>query len=248
MKIDRQHIINHSNYLVIWIEQLVRNNRKKGVIFGISGGIDSALVAVLARKAFPNNHLGVILPTRDMKENRADIAELVEKYSIKTKEIDLQESFENLKSTLNLKSELAISNIQPRLRMTVLYALAQELDYLVVGTGNFSEIFLGYFTKYGDGGVDMLPLAKLTKSDVYTVAKTIGIPEKFIQKKPSANLWENQTDEEDLGFSYQDLEKYLKKPDSVSKEIAKKIELLHEKSEHKREPIPTPDVRLEEKL
>lgn len=216
------------------------------MIFGISGGIDSALVAVLAQKAFPEDHLGVILPILEMEEDRADIADLAKKFAIKTKEINLQEGFENIKSSLNLKNKLAISNIQPRLRMTILYALAQELDYLVLGTDNFSEIFLGYFTKYGDGGVDLLPIANLTKMQVFTIAKILGIPKKFILKKPSANLWENQSDEAELGFSYQDLENYLENPHLVTKDVAQKIENLHKKSRHKRDPIPKPMRKLGE--
>ncbi|AAV27587.1 NAD(+) synthetase [Mesomycoplasma hyopneumoniae] len=244
--INKQDLINYFNYLIEWIRQEVKKAQKKGVIFGLSGGVDSALVAVLANKAFPDSHLGLIMPIRDMITDMVDIDLLVKKFGIKNKEINLKPAFENLKKCFNLKNKLANSNIQPRLRMTSLYAFAQEFDYLVLGTDNFSEMYLGYFTKYGDGGVDLLPIVNLTKVQVWKMAAEIGIPESIIKKKPSANLWENQTDENEMGFSYGDLDLFMENPNLVSKEIAAKITKLHEISSHKRDQIPRPLKKLGE--
>lgn len=242
----KQNLKNYFDYLVDWIRQEVKKANKKGVIFGISGGIDSALVAVLAQKAFPESHLGLIMPIRDMESDKVDISELVEKFNLKTKEIDLKIAFETLKNVFNLENHLANSNIQPRLRMISLYAFAQEFDYLVLGTDNFSEMYLGYFTKYGDGGVDLLPIVNLTKMQVYEIAAEIGIPESIIKKKPTANLWDNQSDEDEMGFSYKELDLFFQNPNLVAKEVAKKITNLHNSSKHKRDVIPQPLKKLGE--
>ncbi|MBG0730886.1 NAD(+) synthase [Mycoplasma sp. 'Moose RK'] len=242
--VEKLELIKYFDYLVDWIKQETQKAQKKGVIFGLSGGVDSALVATLAQKAFPENHLAVIMPIIDMQKNLNDIDLLIKKFAIKNKKIALDSTFNSLKSELNLGNKLAVSNIQPRLRMTTLYALAQELDYLVLGTDNYSEMFLGYFTKYGDGGADLLPIVNLTKMQVFAMAKAIGIPDEIIRKKPSANLWEDQSDEDELGFGYQDLEFYFENPNQVDKKIVQKIVNLHTLSNHKRLPIPKPEKKL----
>ncbi|VEU71359.1 NAD+ synthetase [Mesomycoplasma ovipneumoniae] len=237
-------INNYINYLIEWIRQEVQKANKKGVIFGISGGVDSALVAFLGKKAFPNSHLGLIMPIRDMSSDKNDIDQLVKKFEIATKEINLSSTFQNLKDLFSLKNQLANYNIQPRLRMISLYAFAQELDYLVLGTDNFSEMYLGYFTKYGDGGVDLLPIVNLTKMQVYQISEQIGIPDSIIQKSPSANLWDNQKDEDELGFTYKDLDLFFTDPNLVSDQVREKIEKIHNLSAHKRNPVPRPAKKL----
>jgi NAD+ synthase len=134
-----------------------------------------------------------------------------------------------------------LANVKPRLRMTTLYFVANALNYLVVGTGNRSELTIGYFTKYGDGGVDLLPLATLLKSEVRAMAKELGVPDSIIEKAPSAGLWLGQADEDEMGFTYAELENYLTNgPETVSPALAMRIERLVRGSDHKRSPIPTP--------
>src|SRR5690606_5628013 len=105
--------------------------------------------------------------------------------------------------------DMAVANLKPRLRMTTVYYVANTRNYLVAGTGNRSELTIGYFTKYGDGGVDLLPIGRLLKAEVRELARELGIPERIITKAPSAGLWAGQTDEGEMGFTYAELERYL---------------------------------------
>jgi NAD+ synthase len=135
----------------------------------------------------------------------------------------------------DIKQQLPEANIKPRLRMTSLYFIANSLNYLVAGTGNRSEITLGYYTKYGDGGCDVLPIGALLKSEVRSLARELSVPMAIIEKAPSAGLWIGQTDEAEMGFSYDTLEKYLNEgPSSVPRETADRIEQLIRASGHKR--------------
>ena len=140
-------------------------------------------------------------------------------------------------------AKLALANVKPRLRMTALYFVANSLNYLVAGTGNRSELTIGYFTKYGDGAADVLPIGPLLKSEVQALARELEIPAPIIEKTPSAGLWLGQTDEHEMGFSYADLERYLTAgPDAVSPALAMRIERLVRSSEHKRALAPTPEL------
>ena len=126
--------------------------------------------------------------------------------------------------------------------MAALYFVANSLNYLVAGTGNRSELAIGYFTKYGDGGVDLLPLAKLVKSEVWALARELGVPPAIIDRAPTAGLWLGQTDEAEMGFGYGDLEQYLSGgPQAIAPALAMKIERLTRASEHKRQLPPVPD-------
>ncbi|MHC1587128.1 MAG: NAD(+) synthase, partial [Candidatus Syntropharchaeia archaeon] len=133
--------------------------------------------------------------------------------------------------------DLASANVKPRLRMTTLYYFANKMNYLVAGTGNKSELSIGYFTKYGDGGVDILPIGHLLKTEVRELAKKLGIPEKIIKKIPSAGLWEGQTDEGEIGMSYESLDRILSSINSIKegKEVERVKEMI-KKAKHKRKP------------
>ena len=227
------------DYLITWIKKKVNDSGAKGVILGLSGGIDSALVAALSKLAFPNNSLGIIMPINNMDHDLGDIDLLIKKIKIKTNTIDLELPFNILKEKLALEDEKSISNIKPRLRMTTLYSLAQERNYLVLGTGNKVEWELGYFTKYGDGGADIYPIINLLKFQVNDIAKILGVPLSIINKKPSAGLFEGQTDEDDLGFSYKDADNYFLKK-YVNDDIKAKINSFMIKSNHKRNNIIKP--------
>jgi NAD+ synthase len=161
---------------------------------------------------------------------------------------DLQRALDDLPSEMTAPariggdaSRVPMANIRSRLRMTTLYYLSNSLNYLVAGTGNRSELTIGYFTKHGDGGVDVLPIGHLFKSDVRQLARDLGIPQAIIDKPPSAGLWLGQTDEAEMGFAYADLENYLSRgPEGVSPALALRLERSIRASEHKRAMPPTP--------
>ncbi|MCE6090560.1 NAD(+) synthase [Mycoplasmopsis agalactiae] len=234
---DNEKVKIYTEYLVSWIKRRVKRAKAKGCVVGISGGIDSALVASLCAKAFPNNTLGLVMPIDSMNHDLEDISKLERAINLKFKTVLLDKSFVEVKKSLNNEVDnlLSISNIKPRLRMIALYAYAQQNNYLVMGTDNQDEYFIGYFTKHGDGGVDLLPISKLLKSEVRMMAKYLNVPESIINKKPSAGLWEGQSDEDELGFTYHELDSYLldDKVDIRLNSVAK-IERMHKYSMHKR--------------
>ncbi len=238
--------MKYSEYLVQWLQEEVKKANMDGVIVGLSGGVDSSVVAALAKKAFPKNSLGVYLPINNMGQDLIDAKELAKTISIETQLVDLTESYEAMKKAVGTKTRLATANIKPRLRMSALYALAQEKRYLVLGTDNAAEWILGYFTKYGDGGVDLLPIVHLTKGEVKDMAKELKLPEVVWTKKPTAALWEGQTDEEELGFSYDEVDKYLK-GEFVEEDILIKIKRQITITNHKRVPLPEPKSQKEYK-
>jgi len=226
--------------LCVWMEDKVTEAKAKGIVFGLSGGLDSAVVAVLSKRAFPQNTLAMIIPCYSLDTDINDALDIANKFNISYKIIDLSEIYDSFTSLLLDAKEgkdivkLAKANIKARLRMTTLYYLANKLNYLVVGTGNKSELMIGYFTKYGDGGADILPLGNLLKSQVRELAEYLGIPKKIIDKSPSAGLWEGQTDEKEIGISYEQLDKYLKTGKLNNKIIEKKIQDRITQSMHKR--------------
>jgi NAD+ synthase len=144
---------------------------------------------------------------------------------------------------VDIKQQMPEANIKPRLRMTSLYFIANSLNYLVAGTGNRSEAYLGYFTKYGDGGVDLLPIGGLLKGEVNAMARELGVPQPILDKAPTAGLWMGQTDEAEMGFSYDMLEAYITKGASaVPPNVAARIEQLRSSSDHKRATPPIPGL------
>ena len=168
-----------------------------------------------------------------------DAQMIIKHLDLTSQVVDLTKTFTQITKVLKVSSKSSLINIKPRLRMTTLYALAQELNYLVIGTDNADEWLLGYFTKYGDGGVDLLPIVHLTKNEVRKMAKSLNIPDKIINKVPSAGLFSGQTDEEELGFSYEMVDKYLKN-EPIPDDIKHKIIAQSNKTAHKREPILSP--------
>ena len=215
---------------------MLRKSGAKGVVFGNSGGKDSALVAALCSYA-TKNVLGVMMPCaskRNFGEDLEDAIKVAETYSVSTMTVDLTAVRSTLLDALGmpLEKNAALSNIAPRLRMTTLYAIGAEKGYLVAGTGNKSERYMGYFTKYGDGGCDFNPIADLTASEVFEFLAFLGAPEHVIRKAPSAGLFEGQTDEKEMGVTYKEIDGYLA-GESVSAEAEAIIKRYHAASLHK---------------
>jgi len=225
--------------LVLWIKDKVLAAGCKGVVVGMSGGLDSSVLAVLCQRAFPQNTLGVIILCHSQPEDKAHAQAVASKFSISTIEVVLDDIFSALLQTLPdckadpALSHLAQANLKVRLRMLTLYHITNQLGYMVAGSSNRSEISVGYFTKYGDGGVDIMPLGNLVKAQVRELARFLGIPQPIIDKPPSAGLWEGQTDEGEMGFSYAELDRYLLTGE-VSGKVKEKIESMIATSAHKR--------------
>ncbi len=220
--------------LVTWLREKVAEAKCKGVVFGLSGGVDSAVVAGLSKLAFPDSSLGLIMPCHSKVEDEIDARLLASSMDLKVEKVDLTRVYDTLLDEASAsENALAKSNIKPRLRMTTLYYYAQRNKYLVLGPSNKSEMYVGYFTKHGDSGCDLFVLADFTKDEVYNLARELKIPKKIIDKKPSAGLVSGQSDEEDLGFSYQVLDSYIK-GGQINPEDKVKIDKMHRQSEHKR--------------
>jgi len=223
--------------MVDWIRGKVGQAKAKGVVLGLSGGLDSSVVAAICAQALgPSGVLALILPCESEKEELAHAEEVAKKFGLKTELIDLTPIYEKLRQILPQADQIPLANIKPRLRMLTLYYYANQLNYLVVGTGNKCELKVGYFTKYGDGGADILPLGDLLKSEVRSLAKLVGIPDHIIDKVPTAGLWPGQTDEGEMGVAYAELEDFLlgyEKGQAPQGQKAEKIKSMMEKARHK---------------
>jgi len=244
--------------IVKFIRKTVESANARGVVIAISGGVDSTTTAFLCVKALGNEKVfGLILPERDVtrEEDINDALEVCKILGIEHKLIYINPMVDAFINNLDKGNNIAIANLKPRIRMIINYYYANTLNYLVAGTGNKSEIMTGYFTKYGDGGVDFLPIGDLYKTEVFELARYLGVPEKIIKKTPSAGLWVGQTDEEELGITYVKLDTILKalekgyKPEEIPKkfdvtdsEVKRVIELI-EVNRHKRETPPTVNLR-----
>jgi NAD+ synthase len=224
-------------HLTDWIKTEIDASGGAGAVFGLSGGVDSAVVAALALGAFPHQCLALIMPCHSDPQDAEDALLVAHHYGLATAHVDLAPVFDALIDQLGLtcsdlpENGLACANIKPRLRMTALYAFANQRDYRVLGTGNASELAVGYFTKYGDGGVDLLPLGSVTKTRVRQLAHALGVPQRIIDKPPSAGLWEGQTDEGEMGVTYAALDAYLDGVDDTAKAV---VDPMRAASAHKR--------------
>ena len=225
-------------YLESWIKEKFAEAGASRAVLGISGGIDSALLAALLAKALgPENVTGVMMPCHSMPIDEEYAALLADAIKIKRAKVDLSAVYDAEVAALEAggaKPEgLAAANIKPRLRMITLYSIAQQQGALVCGGGNKDEITMGYFTKYGDSGVDLLPLADLLKGEVWAVAEYLGVPREIIDRPPTAALWEGQTDEAEMGLTYKELDAYIATGEA-SEAAKEKIERANKRSAHKR--------------
>lgn len=226
--------------IVSWIKKQIKDAKAKGVVLGLSGGIDSAVVAVLSKEAVGrNNVLVLFMPCNSNPQDLKDARLIAKKLNLKAKLVDLSGVYNNFLKILPESSSLAKSNLKPRLRMAALYYFANKLNYLVCGTGNRSELMVGYFTKYGDGGVDILPIGSLLKRQVRVLARELKIPEPVITKPPTAGLWQGQTDEGEMGITYNELDDILDRVSRKTKQVVScdkvnKVKRMLKNSEHKR--------------
>jgi len=250
------------NEIVQWLRTRLTAAPASGLVVGLSGGLDSAVVLRLCQLASPERVLGVIMPCKSDPCDEADARLIADHFNVTAVNVDLEPAYdamvEQLRPALEAlpppmtaaarsagaeSARVPLANIRPRLRMATLYFIANSLNYLVVGTGNKSELTMGYFTKHGDGGVDVLPIGHLLKSQVRILAKELGVPQSIVDKVPSAGLWMGQTDEAEMGCSYAELERYLTDgPEGVSPALALRLERMIRATEHKRALPPLPEL------
>ena len=230
--------------LVSWIKEKVTSAGSRGVVLGLSGGIDSSVIAGLCKRAFPETTLGLIMPCYSDPADEKFARMVSEKFNIKTVKVDLSPVYDAFLKALSSDKDkddlIAVSNIKVRLRMTTLYYFANKFKYFVVGSGDLSEITVGYFTKYGDGAADILPLGKLLKTQVRELGSYLGVPKVIVEKPSTPGLWSGHTAEGELGVSYEDIDRYVI-TGKATPEVKVRIESLKKASQHKREMPTVPD-------
>lgn len=230
----------YADYLVQWLEAERRDfYGMDGYVLGVSGGVDSAVAAhLLARTGAPV--YGLILPSA-VSGNTKDAHAVLQSAGITGEEISIAPLYDALAATVQsaladtgVDENVLRGNMQARLRMLCLYTVAQSRRAIVVGTDNAAEWLMGYFTKFGDGAADVVPLIHLRKEEIYELAEVLGVPHNIIAKAPSAELWQGQTDEDEMGVSYRELDAYLR-GESVSEPAQARIDYWHGRSHHKRQ-------------
>lgn len=248
-----------SQHITDWLRQRLAASAASGFVVGLSGGLDSAVVARLCQIAAPENVVGLIMPCHGAEVDEVDARAVADHFGLPVRRVDLAPAYDRMVADIRAglgdlmpaeddpgsaapDARVPLGNLKARLRMSTLYFTANALGCLVAGTGNRSEVLVGYFTKYGDGGSDLLPLGGLLKGEVRTLARELDVPQAIIDKPPTAGLWPGQTDEGDLGLTHADLERYVTAgPDAVSPALVMRVERLIRTSEHKRALPPTPD-------
>lgn len=228
---------------VAYIREVLKKSGASGIVYGNSGGKDSALVGILCKKAC-DDVLGVMMPCQSKRNFEADMEDgrkVAEQFGIETITVDLssvKSEITNQVEKVHEVTETASKNIAPRLRMTTLYTIAASRNALVAGTGNASERYMGYFTKWGDGANDFNPMSDLTATEVFEFLRYLDAPESIITKAPSAGLFEGQTDEAEMGVTYAAIDHYLATGEGDAEAIDK-IESAHRRALHKLNPSST---------
>ena len=226
---------------VSFIKSVLAESGARGIVYGNSGGKDCTLVGILC-KAACDNTVGIIMPCtsrRNYDEDTVEAKAVAEQYAIETRTVDLtpvKEAELTALKGVTIPNTAALANMAPRIRMLTLYAIAASEGRLVAGTGNRSEAYVGYFTKWGDGAHDLNPIADLTVTEVYEFLRYLNAPKRIIEKAPSAALFDGQTDESEMGVTYAELDAYLC-GNLISEDKKSIIDKLHQQSEHKRKGI-----------
>ena len=234
----KEYLLEIEEFLKNYLEE----SHCKAYVLGLSGGVDSSLVAAIAKKAVGKDKLYCYAIDIDSNPKDVEDAKQVAKeLDLNLEVINLSKTYHSYLDELNGEEfiRLTKSNLKVRMRMVALFAYAQEHSGLVLGTDNMDERYVGYFTKYGDGAADVLPIVYLTKKEVREAAELYGLSSLLANRVPSAGLFDGQTDETEMGVKYEDLDKYLL-GGKVEKSVLERIEYLHRISEHKRKDIPTP--------
>ena len=199
--------------MAAWLKETVDNVGAAGIVLGISGGIDSAVCAALAIEALGKDRVvGIVMNIHNSTEDRECQQLVISALHMVTYVHNTEGMFESFRAHMPhaiTNERLALANVKARIRMMTVYYRANAMNYMVCGTGNATELTFGYFTKWGDGGCDILPLADLYKGEVRELAAELNVPERIITRKPTAGLWEGQTDEDEIGMSYDRLDKIL---------------------------------------
>ena len=216
---------------VEFIQSILQSAGAGGIVYGNSGGKDCTLVGILCKKACENT-IGIIMPCgskRNYEIDKTDAETLANQFNIETRVVDLS----NVKNEFVKSAKVDNINIAPRLRMATLYAIAANENRLVAGTGNRSEAYMGYFTKWGDGAFDFNPISDLTVTEIYEFLRFLNAPDFIIAKAPSAGLFDGQTDESEMGITYSDIDSFLLNGTATEQNKAI-IEKFHKSGEHKR--------------
>ena len=223
---------------IAYIRETLNNAGATGIVYGNSGGKDSALVGILCKMACENT-VGLIMPCgsrRNYNEDKTDAQEVARLFDIPMRIVDLSDLKDRYVGILGAQTELtplAMKNLAPRIRMTTLYAIAASENRLVAGTGNRSECYMGYFTKWGDGACDFNPIADLTVTEIYEFLRDLGAPNAILTKAPSAGLFDGQTDEQEMGITYQAIDAFLL-DGTVTDDDMTILNRFNRVSEHKR--------------
>jgi NAD+ synthase len=222
-----------------WISEQVRQAGAEGAVIGLSGGIDSAVAAVMMKRALGERMRALLMPCRSNPEDGEHAQLVAETFGIETELVDLTPVFDAFLAALPEGHRMAEANLKARLRMATLYYHANLHNYLVVGTSNRSELAVGYFTKFGDGGADILPLGLLLKREIRELARDLGVPRVIIEKPPSGGLWPGQTDEGEMGITYDEIDEVLHALETgadhrLPPDTLGKVQRMVDRSAHKR--------------
>ncbi len=266
MAVEQERVVDSellANQVSDWLKARFDESGAKTFVLGLSGGIDSAVVCGLAARAVgPERVIGVIMPSASNPDDAVQASKVASAFGVKTLTVDLTAMAKTFYGSMPTEVafqglglapsnvvegdtglQLATANVRPRMRMTTLYYVANMVKGVVLGTGNKSEAMIGYFTKYGDGGVDLFPIIDLYKFEVRAVAAYIGVPQSVIDRPPTAGLWQGQTDEDEIGLTYAQLDEALlaiERGDTsdIAPEVIDRVQTMNAVSNHKRQPVP----------